>query len=94
MGAAAVAESALADDTPSITPNTAAPALEHLQTAYALTDAAYVMDLPSHSAGRVRRLKMNELITVHEVLGDWVRISPSTTTEEWVMKAYISTISP
>lgn len=94
VGAAAVAGSAFADNTPNLTPSTAAPAIEQLRTAYALTDAAYVMDLPSQSAGRIRRLKMNELVTVHEVLGDWVRISPSTTSEEWVMKAYISTITP
>lgn len=37
---------------------------------------------------------MNELVTIHEALGDWVRISPSTTAEERIMKAYISIISP
>ncbi len=94
VGAGAVAGSALADDTPSPTPNTATPTIEQLRTAYALTDAAYVMDLPSQSAARIRRLKMNELVTVHEVLGDWVRISPSTSAEEWVMKTYISTMTP
>lgn len=94
VGTGAVVGSAFADDTPSPPPGTATPAIEQLRTAYALTDAAYVMNLPSQSAGRIRRLKMNELVTVHEVIGDWVRISPSTTSEEWVMKAYISTISP
>lgn len=94
VGAGAVVGSAFADDTPSPPPGTATPAIEQLRTANALTDAAYAMDLPSQSAGRIRRHKMNELATIHEALGDWARISPSTTAEERVMKAYIAIISP
>lgn len=94
VGAGAVVGSAFADAPPSPSPGTATLAIEQLRTANALTDAAYAMDIPSQSAGRIRRLKMNELVTIHEALGDWVRISPSTTAEERVMKAYISIISP
>lgn len=83
--AGAVAGSVFADDEKTVV---IVPAPN--PTGYALTDAAHVMDLPAHSANRVRRLSMNEKLTIYEVIGGWARISAPGAPEEWVLMDYVS----
>lgn len=61
---------------------------------FAQTDAAFVYALPSRSAKKIRRLTFGEKVSVYETLGDWSRISPTGTDEEWVQQIYLGTHAP
>jgi hypothetical protein len=61
---------------------------------FAQTDAAFVFELPSRSANRIRRLTFDEQVAVYETLGEWSRISAAGTMEEWVISAYLGQNTP
>lgn len=71
----------------------APPAIQQ-STLFAQTDAAFVFELPSRSARRVRRLVFGEQVTVYESLGEWMRISAAGSPEEWVIGAYLGKNAP